>query len=1415
MKFKNKGKLKATLLSATAIATSLLIGMTTACNNKNSDNDDDDKTVTKQDVQVIKNGNFEFYDDNDGLYPISNPDNWTSGSSGSTSTAMGGVINTSKERWDYITDKDLAAKLEANNELDSSDENKKDYNGVLSDDLPYKNTHDATATNPGDEEDEEAAAERKAFIDNPFTHKYSYNEDGDVIDLEGNVVKTYVNEEDGKVYLDEEYSEELETSILMLHNYRAAYYKGTETYYSSSSTVTLPARTAAKVSVWVKTTELYFDGSQNSRTKVVNEHGAYIQVNTTVGGNALDNFYIRNINTDILNPYDEESGDWTEGNNGWVQYTVFVQASSFASTTLTITLGLGQNDIYTVEGYAFFDDIELTTYDSADDMIEEYEKAEGAGEFANVTGKSTANLLSPEAESEFRVDEVVIQTDGEDGKLVDKINKYNSADRHFYIDLTSSATEDNVALLFNENSVAAGLTVEQTTTGKYVSSKNTPLRSGVKLLDNGAGNAFLPANFTGKRVADDILATFSITDDWSFNIENSTHRYDAVLTKALASAADLPGADNNNTALVMLSANGAAYEAELTNESFELGAGEYVIISFWLKTSDMDGKTAATVTVKEVNDKDDNSANFTLDTTKLSGVTINDNEDVYDGWAECFVRVQNTSKDGTEPKQFKLSFNFGNTTINGTADTNFTAGWIAVANASLMKLHENVYGYTSGLENSASLTLSDEEKSPSISFDSEQGDKNEIKSDLAIPNSYTGVNGGSAEVVNLHGIPTDYDETNRNDFAGLLNKENLDNYEGCEWFSAIKALKNLQDSHDKDTIWNTLFGKYSVQPLLIVNSMRKFAEVEKRYNYGYIGNNSSVSSDGYTAVSVRVLVSEGAIANVYLVDTDPASKQVLSFSLPKFTFWYDDDGNVLKGKPKEKASVAELKENIAYTLRSDGLYESVENDGKLYANFYNLSKKFKDYDFEYETFYNEKGELVIFEDLVDGETYYADAQKTAYAPHYLVAGSTRVYKYNAGLNYSTTYYYMVNGAADTSKLVYGLDTQKATLRYDNTAMEEYPYQFTIDARDSNCSGWKYRDKWVTVTFYLHAGSREKQYKLELWSGYREDLSSYENSDKDSYVVFDHSSITLSQTNYKSLTEYYTNAIIDAYKSELSDEQDKLSNNISDYEKQFSMEKLEDIRAKAFNYVAKYYTYTLYDSDLYVPFNADTATGNSSGYDYHYSDYSETLAYLKVEDVTVADTEYSMSMFVDYSNFDKNISLGTNSTVDNDNNTTTTESSTDGTNFWLLLSSILLLAAIVIALLVIIGREVYKRLRRNKAPGKNTYNFTKNKRYVRQYVKANGEVTKTEVEEGDLDESLLTDKQPEEAPVEEEPAEEPVEETPAQDTPAEDVEAEQSDATSTEEAPAEEPATEETPAEENPSQETPAENSDNSDGENKD
>jgi hypothetical protein len=1360
--YKSKNlKFKNVAYGIATVAISCLIGMTAACSDS-SDDDDDEKVTTKQDTQILKNGNFEFFDDNDGYYYISSPDNWTGSSNGSSSDSISGVIKTDYDSWKAFTDPDLPTILDDNDDLDDDDDDKIDYNGVLQDDLPYKDTHAATKS------DAEADNGDLDYIDNPYTHTYSWDSTGKLIDASGNEVTTY-KDDDGKYYLDEALTKPVETSVLMIHNYDEDNNYGTEYYFSSSTELTLEANTAAKISVWVKTVELTFAGSTGDRTKVTDSMGAYIKVDQTVGGNSLDSFYIKNINTSGV----------TE-NNGWVQYNVYVQACDYAETTLTLTLGLGENSRYLVEGYAFFDDATFTKYRDADAM-----KEANGGEtaFDELVSETTCGLLSEADDKKYRTDKVTVWT--ENGK---KEYNYYKDNYDFYINLNLAdvaiTTPDSGKITFDSSSLAMGLTVDD---DNYTTSKVAANVKGDASTISTNTSAYIPYNLnSGKKTDGDVLANVTITSAGITNGSSIFGDYNTRLSESLKNAVNLPGAADSQNAFVMLSTEGAAYQANITNSLFTVDANSYKVVSFWIKTSDMKGDTAATITVKDTSDKD-NTSSFTVDTTTISqtdisvgssSVTNDDNtyKDIYDGWVQCFVLVSNTLDD--DSRTFEITVNFGATTIKDTTDSSYRPGWVAITNMTVIEVDETSFGYISS-DTSATLSFSEEETSTDTAFDTEYGDYEDISNKIVRPSNYNGYNATSAAVT-VGGQTPSTDEAgkalqdainqkNKHELAGLICKDGILNY---NLGSAITALNGITD---KDSAWNILTQgtnesvNYTVQPLLIVNTLRTLAETNAIYSYGYVGESQSLSEDSYTAISVKVKVSAGAIAKVYLIDPD--TKDVLNFNLPTYTFWYDDDGNVLKDEPDEDADTATQKANIAYKLDSTGLY--TDADGKYYANIYNLKREYYN---EQATYYDADGNDYIYEDLKDGVIYYADAAATKYAPHYLVTDDgDRVYSYIEGLNGNATYYYMVEDVVSTDYVVHGFDTNVAKLRYEGVTDENSKYVFTIDATTEEGKAL-YADKWVTVNFYVHTGNQEKTYRLELWSGDRNVLKADElGVTENSYVLFDYSLADLDEDTYNDLVSYYTDGIIEDYRANLNGEYASNDKAINYYENLAGTNK-----STKYNYLAKYYTYTLYDSTNYLPFNEDTAEDTETGYSYTYSDYAESLAYLRVEDSEA--TTPSMSMFIDYSTCSQEITIGTAEDVtddDDDDDDTTSE-----TNVWLLVSSICLVVALIVAILAILIKDLLKKRKTRKTAGKNNYNYNKNKRYVKKYTKANGAVATDKAVTDTTATSEAKATPVENAPVEETPADNtpadntpvdnatevsaPVEETPADNVPAEDT-----------------------------------------------
>ncbi len=1284
--FKNKNRFKTAAVSLAAFAAACTLGLAAACGTTADDgDDDDDNKVTKQDTQIIKNGNFEFFSDNDGVYMISTPDSWTSGSQGTSSNSMSGIIGTSKKAWDKLTDTSLPDKLTANDKLESGDKNKVDYNGMLTDDLPYKNTHEATES--------EADEAKKAYIANPFTHLYRYDDEGNVLNADGSAVTTYADD-DGKLFTDEDKTEALETNVLMLHNYASGSFDGLETYYDSTS-VTLSANTAAEFSVWVKTSELFYTGSDGKRTEVKDNRGAYIKVSQSIGGNSVDDFYIKNIDTTVVGN--------SEANNGWVKYTVYIQACDYADTTVSVTLGLGQNSKYTVEGYAFFDDASLTIYKN----IAKLEEAAGKT-VSGTDGIPSCTLMNDGEDKVFRTDKEIFSTViGQEE--VKKTNEHYSKNFEYFLDLSTSA--DKVAVDFNAANVKAGFTVDD---DNYVSSKGNgnPNVSGLGVLANGAGNAYisykLPAN--GVNAEDDILAKFSIGSDWTSNI---SPKYDTKITEALKKAYTLPGSPENADVMFILSSEGATYEAQIYNEDiFTVEAEGYKVVSFWLKTSDMAGKIAATVTVSDVADED-NSASFALDTTTIDEVKIDEEENVYDGWVQCFIRVNNpveATNGDNGARKFKITVNFGITNIKGSERGAFNNGWLALANMKALEVDEDVYGFASATSNSAELTFGETVKATDHNFDEVYGNQ-DITESLARPDSYVGINGNSS-FVNKN--ESEYDEQNNHPYAGLINKEHFDNYKSTDWYSRITSIS------DKDN-WNSLASPSSVQPLIIVNSERTLNGTSAIYNYGYQSkSNATFSSDAYIAVTTRVKVSGNAVASVYIINPD--EKEVLGFKAPKIAFWYDDDGNVLYGEPKKDATDDELRANIAYTLRDDGLYE---REGKLYANFNSLTVKYTNPTAKYYEIGNPKA--LTYEALKDGVMYYADEAHTVYAAHNLVnSDGTPLYRYVSGLDKDRVYNYIIDDAPDTSLEVKNIDETVAVPRYVQSD-EKLEYAVTIDTNKNP----ELKDKWVTVTFYVHTGNSAKSYKLELWSGKRDEATT-EGIEEGSYVMFDYAYSTLDEDGFTDLRSAYEKDIIDYYRNALSGvEFDSNDENIAYYENRDDAENI----AKLYDYTAKYYTFTFYDSEAFRPFNTALAQNGETGYDYIYSQYAESLAFLKVADLDKSSP--AISLFVDYATTDQKVDTSSQSTKDDDDHDDddTTASSGDQASFWLLISSILIVVAIIVAILGILIRDFLKKRQRRKTAGRNSYNYNKNRRYVKKYVKSNGEAPETNKAEAKTDDAV--------------------------------------------------------------------------------
>lgn len=262
------------------------------------------------------------------------------------------------------------------------------------------------------------------------------------------------------------------------------------------------------------------------------------------------------------------------------------------------------------------------------------------------------------------------------------------------------------------------------------------------------------------------------------------------------------------------------------------------------------------------------------------------------------------------------------------------------------------------------------------------------------------------------------------------------------------------------------------------------------------------------------------------------------------------------------------------------------------------------------------------------------------------------------------------------------------------------------------------------------------------------------------VAFDYSAYSATSDNYANLRGEYETLLINQYKKaleskDLLDRIDTKNETVIYFENlvkeliekgELSQEDVKNVD----EYNALYYTYTLYDSDAYEPFNANTAADGETGYDYKISDYDETLGFFTYKN----EEENSYNVFADYSAVNKNIEK----TTADDGGDDDTDKDENPTNFWLYIASIILVVALLITLVSLLLRDVLKKRRRTKSEkSMQKNNYRQRKRYIRKlHLVENEDATDGET---DAEETAENDETEETV---EDTVDEAVEEAPATD-----------------------------------------------------
>ncbi len=1430
--YSNKNRKRKAVIAMLCALSVTCTGLAAACA-PTEENPPSTAVTAKDDAQLLKNGNFEHFDIPDkAIHLIKNVNSWTLG--GDTSVKSG-IVGTSDDDWGKLTADDLAEKLDFNNDLTTDNDEYVNYNSMRSRDIPYKDTYAATLEADklddswitkydggyqgyfdiqGDEEsgytlngetvyynadDKEFYFDesftnlvRKELIANPGTHwgDFKTNDDGTYAFGDQKAYK----DDNGNYYLDEDMEEKPVGNVLMIHNAPTdSNNNGLHQYYTSSS-ITLEAQTSAEISLWVKTSDLKFNkgyaADENEEDK-----GAYIEVVQTVASSPIDSFQIKAINTEkILGGTTDTE---LKSNNGWVKYTVYINACDFANTTVQLKLGLGNSENNEkVTGYAFFDDVQVTKYRELSN-IESYDKAKVAN--------TTCTLTSDEDEKIFYAD---VASDG---------TSRHAYDFNYLIDLASETGmgEDAhyAAIPFDTSSVQAGLTTEKDSKGaEYAAAKEISNNVISNVGSKAQSGLNLPKDLTdGRPTSNDLITAFDKNKVFSGSDFSGRRDFSKLLNNLTGDngAHNLPAANGGNT-LVMFSAYGAPYTSTITHSDFTLAKDGYLLVSFWVKTSDMDGDTAATAKVYELDKNnlpdEDSVQTLTVDTTDKT-TDFEDEKDIYKGWVQCFVFVKNETD---SEKTFKIDFSFGTTEI--TSATSFESGYAAIANLQTLNINEDIYDLASAGTTTALFSFTkDSKKDGGTAFDEATGTY-DVNEGLALPDTYTGINGA-----NVLGSLGDKNSLN----AGLINRDVFGDENSVMTADAKKAILNSFLSGA--TEWDKVFGENCYQPLIIINNLRTYVakaaanetNFEKYYilldddstetadvtlngkkyksakgttysddetyysltdvvNYGYYGASKTVAANGREVISVRVKVSGDAVAYVYLVDTSNADDlKLLNYTTPSYTFWYDEEGNVLDEELDEDWTASEHREHIVYTLRDDGLYDG--EDGKLYGNLYNLVKSYKDSKYEHVEYFNEDGTPVIggydyIEKYGDGKTFYKTSagKNGTVSDHYLCStDGTHVYECIDGKYY---YVEITEGDDDKTTEVTNRDNEinNFDIKHARYSNPEINKELAVKLTKDDCDSLGDENGWVTVNFVVSAGSDEKNYRLEVWSGARNETGvDADGKYADGAVAFDYSHGTVSETRLSS----YETEIINAYNRAIAEVKPELlgeltsgtKENIRSYEKlleNLTADQKQQIESKLAQYTdgkyeASYYTFTLYDSEAYVPFNANTARDGETGYNYDASSFTEKLAYLKFDD----ESRHEKNIFVDYSAVDQSISKNTVS----DSNDTEEEENNNSAELGLYISSIVLVVVLLITLVSILITQYIKKRRKAKGVKNSNKNvYRKRDRYVKKLHLVKDEVVEPETEgTTDVPEAEIPAEEP--TPVDNEATEVPAEEPAPEET----------------------------------------------------
>ncbi len=597
-----------------------------------------------------------------------------------------------------------------------------------------------------------------------------------------------------------------ETKILMIANKSAKkdVNYATAQKFTSTTTLSLTQDTYAKVSFWVLTQGLEKeeggadkgltdrDGNPGNPAED-SKFGANVALINTVGSVSQVAVKLTNINT----------------YGAWKQYSIYVKASDYTTSSIQLAVGLGQASATVVEdavaGRAFFDDF---TYE----VISAEDYAAGVATVADVDKDDPDNV------GQFVIADGIA---------------YNRAPAAFSeefieFDLGSTCRTDDT----NATKLAAAFEFNRTGTNMPLIPTATP--------DSEVG--FLTKDASG------IVAPKYAENDGLQGVDTVANiKANAYFANAFGEGNPLTDTQSG----VYIGIKKASSYTVSLNNSFLVEPSEdngYVMLSFWAKTSDIANGTKAPVSVQLI-DKGPTgtSANHYLYHTSFTGINTtpaeNEEDVTFDGWKKYTFFVANNYTTGT--RNFSLSFSFGPTDLQKIEDPMLDyalPGWAIFAGFETSILTEEEYNAasTNNYAKKTALYAGYEVDSNETGFDSMQasmGDKYKVEpvapqNYVGVPANHLVVNGTGDVNYNAEGV-----------VAGLVHADYAASY-------------GIVDAPFTDNA--SFFNGTTKKPLMISTSAGK--------SYGFIGAKATIAEYSYATVSVRVRTSNGATASVYMVD---------------------------------------------------------------------------------------------------------------------------------------------------------------------------------------------------------------------------------------------------------------------------------------------------------------------------------------------------------------------------------------------------------------------------------------------------------------------------------------------------------------------------------------------------------------------